>query len=193
MNNNRIILAVFILVALVQLFVPARMIYEREDVLATGKEFKFKTVPVDPNDPFRGKYITLQYEETEIQLQNETNWVRNETIYVLLSTDDNGFAEILTYSKEKPTGNSDFVKAKVIDVNFNDRKSLLIEYPFNRFYMEESGAPVAEQAYNESLPDTTIVTCALVSVKDGEAVLKDVLIDGVSVQEIVKKRNSNNR
>lgn len=193
MNNRKVIFTVFILVALAQLVIPAGMIFNREDVLATGRDFKFKTAPVDPNDPFRGKYITLRYEDNEIQLQHDTNWVRNEAIYVILSTDAEGFVEILAFSKEKPTGNPDFVKAKVIDVNFNDPYSLFIEYPFNRFYMEESKAPVAEQVYNEALPDTTVVTCALVSVKEGEAVLKDVLIDGVSIQEIVKRRNSGNK
>ena len=55
MIKMKILLSVFILVALVQLFVPAKMILDREDILDMGKEYKFKTEPIDPNDPFRGK------------------------------------------------------------------------------------------------------------------------------------------
>lgn len=54
MTNKKTLLSVFILVAIVQLYVPAKMILDREDILDTGKEYKFKTEPIDPNDPFRG-------------------------------------------------------------------------------------------------------------------------------------------
>ena len=40
MINKKILLSVFILVALVQLFVPAKMILDREDILDKGKEYK---------------------------------------------------------------------------------------------------------------------------------------------------------
>ncbi len=52
--------------------------------------------------------------------------------------------------------------------------------------MEESKASDAEEIYAKSLQDTTQLTYALVSIKNGDAVLKDVLIDGVSIKEIVK-------
>ena len=42
MNKKKLILLVFILVALVQLYIPIKMILGREDILSTGKEYKFK-------------------------------------------------------------------------------------------------------------------------------------------------------
>jgi len=193
MSKKKLIIVVFILVAMVQLYVPAKMILDREDVLATGKEFKFKMEPIDPNDPFRGKYITLRYKEDRIQLQSENVWQRNEAVYVLLSTDKDGYATIRSVSKVKPAGNLDFVKAKVDFFTNDDNKNLIIEYPFDRFYMEESKAPAAEKVYNESLRDTTQVAYALVNIKKGDAVLKDVLINGISLQEIVKINNENRK
>ena len=56
------IFIIFIVVGLVQLFVPANMILNEETILKSGTVYKFKTRPVDPNDPFKGKYINLNYQ-----------------------------------------------------------------------------------------------------------------------------------
>ena len=189
MDKKKILVAVFILVAMVQLLVPAGMIFEREDILNSGREFKFETAPVDPNDPFRGKYLTLQYKENIVQLQHDTNWVSGETVYVILKADSSGFAKIHTVSRTKPTGSSDFVSAKVSYVNLTDNdKTMVVAYPFDRFYMEESIAPAADKVFTESRFDSLQHVYALVSVKNGQAVLKDVMIDGVSLVEIAGSR-----
>lgn len=186
MNSKKIVVIAFVLVALVQLFVPAKMIWDKEDVLDTGIEFKFKTAPVDPNDPFRGKYITLTYDENSIKVTDEEDWVTGESIYVSLTTDNSGFAKVTSVSKNKPANNENFVRAKVGSVLGNGSNQLIIVYPFDRYYMEESKAYDAELTYRMSQQDTSKITYALVSVKNGEAVLKDVLIDGTSIREIVK-------
>ena len=187
MNNKKFILAAFILVALAQLYVPAKMILDREKVLANGIDFKFKTAPIDPNDPFRGKYVRLQYEDNVIEIKNEEDWRGGEDIYVILAKDDNGFATIESVSKKKPSNEFSFVKAKVSYISDDGSQQLTVDYPFDRFYMEESKAYEAEQVYREFLPDTNQVAYALVKIKDGEAVLKDVLIDDVSIRDVVIK------
>ena len=186
MNSKNIALVVFILVALVQLFVPAKMIWDKEDIIATGVVFKFKTAPVDPYDPFRGKYINLNYEENTITVSNAEDWVGGESIYVILSTDSLGFAKIKSVSRTKPAETVYFIQAKVRSVFRNDFTKLIIDYPFDRYYMEESKAYDAEVTYRNTQRDTSKITYALVSVKNGGAVLKDVLIDGTPIREIVK-------
>jgi uncharacterized membrane-anchored protein len=188
MNSKKLILTAFILMALAQWYVPANMILDREAVLSSGKEFKFRTAPIDPSDPFRGKYITLSFRENHFPVPDDANWIRGEDVYVLLSTDKEGYARIQSVSKEKPHKNVDFVTAKVGYVTTNGDKNLLVEYPFDRFYMEESKAYDAEQVYLRSLSDTTKVTYALVNTWNGKAVLKDVRIDGTSIKELVKAR-----
>jgi uncharacterized membrane-anchored protein len=185
MRNKKLILAAFILVALVQLYVPAQMIFEREQILAKGTEFKFETAPIDPNDPFRGKYVNLQYKNKVIEIQNEADWLNGEDIYVILAKDNNGFAKIQSVSKTKPSDEFSFVKAKVSFVSDDGSQQLTVYYPFDRFYMEESKAVEAEHVYNRSLPDTNQRAYALVKIKDGEAVLKDVLINDISIKDIV--------
>ena len=187
MNSKKLILAAFILLALVQLYVPAKMILEREKILEKGVEFKFKTAPIDPNDPFRGKYINLQYENNVIEIQNEDEWFSGEDIYVILAKDNNGFAKIKSVSKTKPSNEISFAKAKVNFISTDDSQKLIVEYPFDRYYMEESKAVEAENVYRNSLTDTSQNVYALVKIKDGEAVLKDVLINDVSIRDILIK------
>lgn len=191
MNKKKLTLVFFILVALLQLYVPAKMIFDREDIISTGKEYKFRTEPIDPNDPFRGKYIMLRYTATSIQVQNGKDWTQNEVVYVILSIDKEGYAKIKSVSKEKPQDNSDFVKAKVDYVSNSEYTDLTIDYPFARFYMEESKAPQAEKVYSEAIVDSAQVAYALINIKDGEAVIKDVFINKTSIVEIVKNRNRN--
>lgn len=177
--------------ALVQLYVPAKMIWDREEIIATGIAYKFKTAPIDPNDPFRGKYVSLSYDENSVVVENKEDWKSREDIYVYLTTDADGFAKIKSVSKEKPTAHQDFLKAKVYSVSGNNK--LTIDYPFDRFYMEESKAYDAELAYRKTQIDSSKTTYALVKIKDGEAVLKDVLIDGISIREIVKANRAENK
>lgn len=193
MNSKNKYILIFALVALIQLYVPAKMIWHQENIWQNGKEYKFKTAPIDPNDPFRGKYITLTFEENIYNIEDEMEWTRGEEVYVLLTTNASGFAKIDSVTKQTPDNSSDFVKAKVWFLSGNGENKLTIDYPFNRFYMEESKAYDAEVTYRESQIDSTKTAYALVSIKNGDAVLKDVLIDGVPIKEIVKKEQSNSQ
>ena len=186
------ILLAFVFVALAQIYVPAKIVLNRVQILGTGKEFKFKTAPIDPADPFRGKYIMLDFKETTIDIQKEEKWTRGETVNVFLTTDENGFAKIKSVSKLEPADKQDFLKAKVRFISYDGSK-LTIDYPFDRFYMEESKAYDAELTYNRSRRDTNSVAYALVNIKNGESVLKDVMIDGISIREIVKQEEQNRK
>ena len=186
--NKKIIIPIFLIMVLAQIYIPAKMIFDKENVIDQGNEFRFKTAPVDPTDPFRGKYIVLSFEANAIQVTNADDWHQGDPIYVSLGKNDKGFAEILSVSKEKPLENENYVNA-TIDFIMNDSlRNLTVRYPFDRFYMEESKAYDAEQAYMESTRDSMQVTYALVSVKNGDAVVTDVIINGVSVKEAAKNR-----
>ena len=172
----------FVIMVMAQLYVPANMILESEKVLSEGKEFKFKTAPVDPYDPFRGKYISLNFDATNFREHLQDTFFYGEKVYVSLSNDNQGFARIADISKSIPdTG--DYVSATVSNFFEGDTSYVTVEYPFNRFYMEESKAYKAEQAYNESARDTNQTTYALVSIRNGDAVVKDVIINGESIRQ----------
>ncbi len=190
MDKRKLYLSAFVLLALTQLFVPYKMIADREDVIAHGVPYKFRSAPVDPNDPFRGKYITLRFDDKITVFPTTHAWERESKLYVLLAKDADGFATIKRVSAQQPDANLDYVEAKVdyvTNIAENKKQTLHINYPFNRFYMEESKAEMAEGAYNESLADSNNITYALVYVKKGKSVLTDVLINDTSVCEIIKR------
>lgn len=186
--NKKIILPAFFVMALVQIYIPAAMIFSAENVLTEGVEYKFKTAPIDPTDPFRGKYVNLSFEATSHRVTNAVDWNYGESVFVTLATDEKGFAKIQSLSKVKPVDSENYVKASINFVSRDSSALVSVEYPFNRFYMEESKAYDAEQAYNESALDTMQTTYALVAVKKGQAVIKEVFVNGVPIREAAMQR-----
>lgn len=201
MNRKQIIFSIFIVVVIAQLFIPAKMIYSSMMVLKKGTEFKFKVRPIDPNDPFRGKYIVLDFEATDFTTYDSI-WHKNQDIMIFIKKDEDGFAMISDvlpgHLQDNYEGelNEDYncVNAKVDYVYYhyyNEGEHLLrVKYPFTRYYMEESKAYPAEQLYRESMRDSTITAYAEVNLKMGEAVLNDVKIDGVSIKDLVEERQA---
>lgn len=180
------IFILFVAVATVQLFVPAQMIFSRENIIKTGTAYKFKTQPVDPSDPYRGKYINLNYEQNSF-ITADTMWERKDKVYVYLETDSLGFAKVNAVSKIPLNLDKDYFVAEVSWYNKKDQK-LNFNLPFNRYYMEETKAYDAEVAVRNNRRDSiTNTTYALVYIKDGEAVLNDVVINDISIKEYVEK------
>ncbi len=180
------VIGIFAIMILIQWFVPGSMIYEQESVLKNGKEFKFKTRPVDPSDPFRGKYIILNFDSEQFPVSDPLNWNRGNEVFVSLD-DSAGYAMINAVSQTKPD-HPDFIKATV---SYVDDNMLYFDYPFDRFYLEERKAPIAEKLYAESQNDTLIEVAAVVGIKNGVAALKDVTIDGKSISEAAANYNQN--
>lgn len=185
-------LLALLVVAAAQLFVPSKMIMDHESILEKGNEFRFKTAPIDPGDPFRGKYIRLNFDATEFDVGKETDWESRETVFVILENDEKGFAKITGVSKEPAKENLNYVKAKVSWLSENDSvNTLMIEYPFDKFYMEESKALLAETAYHDAAVDTNQIAYAVVNILNGSAVICDVMIDGKSINDVVEEMNKN--
>lgn len=183
------IFLIFIVVVLLQLFVPAKMILDREDILKTGTQYKFKTQPVDPNDPFRGKYVTLNYEiDSADAVAMDSTIHSGDRILVYLDTDSLGYAKLHSVSKFKKNTERDYVEAKVQSYNINTKK-VNFQLEFNRYYMEEFKAKPAEDIYRKYnlKQDSTDNTYALVAVKEGEAVLKDIYINDKSIHYYLEK------
>lgn len=187
MNTKQISIIALIILALIQIYVPLQMILTKENVLRKGEEYKFKTIPVDPNDPFRGKYITLRYEQDMVDIYDTDKWSKDDVVYAWFESDNQGYAKIENVSKNQPVHVDFYIKTKVENVYAN-RNKMRIEYPFNRFYMEESKAKAAEDVYRKYASDSSKTTYAVVNIKDGEAVLKDVCIDGVPIARFVEEK-----
>lgn len=182
-NINRWIISAFLMLCLAHLYIPLKIIAQQEAVIEQGKLFRFKVAPLDPNDPFRGKYITLRYDANSVKVKNVNEFLRKGRAYVVIEADTQGYAAIRSISLREPNNELSYVEVAVRPVYGGDNSMLHVEYPFRRFYMEETKAVRAEKMFLESLRDRRKDTWALVSVRGGKAVLLDVFVAGKSLKE----------
>ena len=155
------LIAAFIL----QLCVPLYMIWEKYDTLRTGEEVKIKVEPLDPYDAFRGRYVSLWY---DIDLEYEERQGR----YGILETGEDGFSVVKSVSKEKPE-NGLYLMGKD-DGYFN--------IPLDRYYMEETLAPKAEEAMSGE-----VEAYITVRIKGDKSVISGLYAEGMPIEEYLKK------
>ena len=188
--NKSILLVICGLTFVAQWFIPGAMMYQKEETLSKGTAYKFKTRPIDPYDPFRGKYVTLNYDmEQYFQAKDTTISGQGVPVYVYIDEGVDGYA-VATHVSETPLDiPQDFIEAQLKHAHKGQGR---IDLPFDRFYMEESKAYEAEKAVREASwrrSDSLAPVCyAQVYVKDGEAVINDLFIDDRSIIEIAAER-----
>ena len=182
-------LPLFVIMCFAQWLIPGKMIYDSETVITEGTPYKFKTEPIDPSDPFRGKYITLNFEATSIVIADSGSWESGEDVFITFTTDSAGFAKASGIFREPPDTEA-FLKTTVSYFNTYEQFEVFYNIPFDRFYLEESKASQAEQLYWQAQTDTVQVAYGLVTIGKGQAVLTDVMINDKSVLEIINELNS---
>ena len=182
-------LPLFVVMCIAQWLIPGKMIYDSETVIIEGTSYKFKTQPIDPSDPFRGKYITLNFDATSIVLADSGRWENGEDVYITFMSDSTGFAKASGIFREPPDSEA-FLKTSVNYINSYEQFEVFFNIPFDRFYLEESKASQAEQLYWQAQSDTTQVAYGLVTIGKGQAVLTDVMINDKSVVDIIDELNS---
>lgn len=188
--RKKVLLILGIVVAL-QLLVPVSMILKHERILRTGEIYRFKTRPIDPADPFQGRYVWLGFENDYIPGTNEKEQTPeyNDRVFVTLSIDADGFCRLKNWSRKKPETGA-FLKLTYLgpenDWNRPTGKStykgLRFGLPFDRFYMEEKKAPRAETLVREG---TRTTNCwATVRILNGAALIENVYVAGTPIREL---------
>jgi uncharacterized membrane-anchored protein len=176
------ITVIFAAMVLAQWIVPGSMIYDSQEILSQGVPLKFKCAPVDPNDPFRGKYITLDFAIRQFSVDSSRHFEEGTDVIAVLKIDSAGFAVIDDVRKDAPVNNEPFLKLPINYISGMDKTTELnFNIPFSRFYMEEYKAPAAETLYQQGVSDTTGNTYALVYVYKGNARIRDVFVRDTSV------------
>ena len=170
-----------------QWVVPGMMMYNSETVISDGKEFRFKTEPVDPSDPFRGKYITLQFEADFMLMEDSVTLRPGQKIFVTFADDSAGYAKPVEIYETEP--DTEYYLQTTVDYVTNFRSNHRVQFglPFNRFYLEESKAQRAEDLYREAQRDTARVAYAIVSIGSGQAVIKDVVINDQPILDLLNR------
>ena len=177
----------FVVLALVQWVLPGRTIWQKGQVIKKGQLFKFQTEPVDPSDPFKGKYITLNFAASSFTDTLNRGLHGNDQVYVILAKNPQGFAIVENISAEEPKNTNAYVRAQVFYVSSEkDSITVHLNYPFDEFYMDEYKAPKAENIYRESNRNTANTTYASVKILNGDAVVENVYINDVPIGQLIK-------
>ena len=184
----------FVIAICLNFALPATMIYQQSRTLTEGDLVKFRTRPIDPYDPFRGRYVSLGFEGTQLPLEDGKRVAPGDTLFVSIEVDEQGFAQLREALRERPSKGL-FVKAKA---RWMQNDSLVnIEWPFQRYYMNERLAPEAERAYREANlanrensddpPRFRNDNYALVRIRNGDTALEALYIGGKPIEEYVKE------
>ncbi|MFC1576842.1 GDYXXLXY domain-containing protein [Candidatus Omnitrophota bacterium] len=177
------VVGVFLCVSLLQIVTPLSMIAKRESVLKNGEQFKFKTVPVDPFDAFRGRYVALRIEEEKASIPEGSKLDHGQTVYALINVDGQGFANLGAVSTGKPRGKP-YIQAKVKYISGGKAHlDLLID----RYYMEEGAAPKAEKIYLQHARRSKRNAYIIVRIKDGFAVVESLYVGDQRIEDAVRQ------
>jgi uncharacterized membrane-anchored protein len=174
----RLIFGLFVAVAVAQLAVPLGQIRKYEDILQTGAAYKFRTAPVDPYDAFRGRYVALNYANTVATLRRGEKLEYRAPAYVTLQKDEAGFVQFGEMSGVPPV-QGDYLRVEYLYTSGGSMTNAHFRLPFDIFFVEETKAPRAEEAYrkhgnrrNQALDATYVI----VRVKGGRGVIEDLYI-----------------
>ncbi len=164
-------IGIFAAACLAQLLAVGGGILRHERALGSGTAYRFELAPVDPYDPFRGRYVALAFDVERSRVPAPPGAEPGDLLYVVLENDANGFARIRALRVERPT-EGDVVRARY-EASYEGVTQL--DLPFDRFYAEESEARRLERELARREP--TSRSYAIVRVLDGHGVIESLVVN----------------
>lgn len=180
-------LVVFAAAAVAQWLLPLSGIWQHERVISRGTLVRIECAAPDPYDPLRGRYLAVWPKESRVS--EPEGFPRGGglvPVWATLEAGDDGLARIKSLSLEPVSGPTVISLTARSWGTINGTDMIGLEWPFGRFYLNERLAPEADKLVAERSRDRK--TVAEVRLLDGRAILTDILLDGVSVRELVKRR-----
>lgn len=194
MRNKKIIFLIF---ALAIILVPIYMIVSSENILNNGTFYKFRPQARDPFDPFRGKFLRINYDTNSIPTKEKVK--QGDEVYISIGVDEKGFAyfkEAYTKAPEK----GDYLTAKVryandsrgrgwqtevASVESEDQMNYIsIKAPDHmcKYFINEDYALAAEDAYAKERENAYIG----VRILNGSARVQDIYLKGKPIMDYLK-------
>jgi uncharacterized membrane-anchored protein len=170
-----------------QLGVPASLVLRHEQTLASGTPWRFQAAPVDPADPYRGRYVRLGYaaEDAAVPLADAAQaYVAHGTrMYAELAAGADGFARFVRLHALRPSGveyADVFVQGmrEPGDGESPGAPAAFVRLPIDRYYLPEEAAPEVEAAYARASREARGRTYVEARVRDGHAAITALVIDG---------------
>jgi uncharacterized membrane-anchored protein len=172
-------------VALVQAAALCWMIWDRVQLLAHGREITLQVVPVDPRSLFRGDYVILNYDISNVESPEQTRRMRRgETIYVTLQKNEEGLWQVARTGTSPPAagGSGDVVLKGSVRyasaANESTPGKARVTYGIESFFVPEGTGRELEKLVRDNK------LSALIAVdEDGNAGIKGLLVDGQRIYE----------
>jgi uncharacterized membrane-anchored protein len=176
MIASRKLLIALVVIALAQTGVLSAMVVDRTLLLASGREIVLPIVPVDPRDLFRGEYVRLGYEISNVpaMLLVGPAPARNAAFYVTLEKNPQGGWTPVKVTTTMPNEtNPDRIVLKARS-RLPFPVSTRVTYGIESYFVPEGqGRRLEDLAQQRKM-------AALVAVdRRGNAALKGLIIDGV--------------
>lgn len=197
MNKNTYLL-LFVCACVAQLAIPVSMIASRELILRQGEVFRFRTVPVDPYDPFRGRYVSLRLFPLSAPAPIAT-FSYQEKAFAHIEVDDDGFVQFKALSLTPPD-DVPYLKVRVRGVAPRQLTGagrpgdvpthVRVTLPFDRYYMQEKLAPEAERAYIDGWRREGLSAYVSVRIRSGSAVIEDLYLDGKPIRQYLAEKST---
>jgi len=190
--NRSLRLALFVVVALVQLAVAGGAIVKSELALRTGEAFRFRIQPVDPVDAFRGRYVVIRFAVDRAPAADDLEVRSGKNVFVPLEVDADEYAAFGQAEVDPPHGRSYLrLRAGGVSPDEEGNRWVWVSLPFRRYYMGEDRAPEAERAVRGGRRGQREASVS-VRVRNGVGVIEELYIDDVPIHQWLVE-NAENR
>ena len=181
----RIASIVFLLAAAAQWLVPLAGIWRHERIIARGSVVRIRCAAPDPYDALRGRYLAVRPAESRLPTPEGMPDGDVVPVWATLVADADGLSRIESLSLA-PVSGPTVIRLVARRRWFGEGGStVFIEWPFDRFYLNERLAPDADTIVADLFQHGG-QPVAEFRLLDGRAILTDVLIDGTPIREVVR-------
>jgi len=180
-----------LLVLALQVVALGWMVMSRAEILRNGTEVTLAVVPVDPRDLFRGDFVRLRYDISNLRpgvIGGDSDFRINDPIWVVLDTSLAGAARPTGVFKHHPPALPDraVIRGRVQSIYDgpppiddpegcpNPCTTLGIDYGIEQYFVPEGEGRKLEDLRN----DSRVSVVAAVD-GNGRAAIKRLLVDGV--------------
>ncbi len=171
---------IFLSFAMILLSVPVYLMMTSEDVLDNGNRHKLRLQAYDPFDPFRGKYLRLNYDNTVVC---DEDLSEGDAVFITLEKDSLGFSNFANGSRSKPENSTDYFESIVLN-KWDGALQFKLDNLTKYFINEDKASPAEELIwdYQRNKPDSIYIA---IRILDGEVRLEDIYIEETPLLEFL--------
>jgi hypothetical protein len=190
-SSNKLRLVLYLLAFALALAYPLHTIVKLENRANISGVFSFKVAAYDPYDIMRGRYMALRVLPDRCKLEDDSFNSKKKT-YLRLGVDQDGFAEILGVSNQKPA-NGPFLALNGEQLrSYEPKGEILIYYPFNKFYLNEKIAKEADaevRRISAASDGTDKIYLQVAILKDGSFKVDNLYINDKTIRQHIEQKD----